>query len=188
MICFRNTVRCILFAWLSCGCAGPRLQKALQEQTDSYVYAKPLSEVWPLAEQVLESHHFAGNPVGSPYHLETTLMTPEGEFPTAEPSGAGGAGQNPGAGGGRGGSRRGGPSRLADRSGGELVRFVVEGESVDADHCSVRIIRYTRDNMDTPEADGKRAVDMEWELISRAEPSRAARIREELKATGVLAP
>jgi hypothetical protein len=171
-------------------CAGARLHKALGEQTDGYVYAKSLQEVWPAAPQVLQAHHFLGTPNG-PYRLETAAMTRDGQIPTMEGAPPGGPGNatpgSPGAGRG-GGGKHATPSQAADHSGSETVRFVVEGEAVDGKHCKVRIVRFTRDNLDAPESDGIRDVDLEWELINRVEPEQAARIRGTLEQRGLHAP
>ena len=67
-------------------------------------------------------------------------------------------------------------------------RGVVDGEAVNADHCAIRIVHFKKDNLDSPQSDGERDVEMEWELIARAEPERAERIRQELAAKGLQAP
>jgi hypothetical protein len=169
------------------GCASARIPHALAERTEAYVFEKPIAEVWPSVKGLLSERNFLGQETGTPYHLETALVTPEGRLPSsgdsttadrAPPSGGGTAG------GGRGMGGRRGASRPHDSSGVALVRFVVDGEAVDATHCRVRIVRFDRENRDTPESDGVVDVEMEWDLISRVEPERAASIRSELKLDG----
>jgi hypothetical protein len=164
-------------------CAGARIHRALAERTDKYVFAEPISRVWPVAQQILQDHHFVGTSSEGLYHLETPTLTPDGRFPNAgtSPSSPATAGQGQG---GRGG-QRGLPG--SDQAGGEVMRFVVDGEAVDGTHCTVRIVRFTRDNVDAPEV-RERDAELEWELVSRVEPNRAAEIRTELAASGIHVP
>jgi hypothetical protein len=167
-------------------CANTRVRDALAKQTESFVLAKPIAEAWPVVKQVLEDRHFPGSPSpNKPFHLETAILTSEGGFPTASVTPGGAAPQ--GAAGGRGG--RGGSRSVAiDHVGGELMRFVADGEAVDDTHCKVRIVRYLRDNIDASENDVRRDVGMEFEVISRLEPERAAEIRKALAADGIELP
>jgi hypothetical protein len=175
---------------LATGCAGSRVHQALQQRTEPYVFDQPLDTVWPVAQALLTERNFPTFGNGVPHHLETAMLTPEGGAPGAStqggaPAGKAPGGMGPGGGGGRGGGGRG---RAGDNSGSALIRYNLDGDVVDAGHCRVRFIHYTRDNMDSPEQGPERDVDLEWELINRVEPQKATTIRQELAAQGVKVP
>jgi len=65
------------------------------------------------------------------------------------------------------------------------MRLVVDGEAVDNGHCRIRIRRFVRDNIDSPETGGDPDAEFEWALINRVEPERAAAIRSELGDAGI---
>jgi hypothetical protein len=183
----RRALPILLFALVTgAACAGPRLHRALAERTENYVINQPIAKVWPVAQQLLQDHHVPGTSSPGLYHLETPVLTRNGQLPAASSqSSSAPAGQ--GQGGGRGGGRRGSKSPASDRSGGEVRRFVVDGDAVDDAHCTVHIVRFSRDNVDSPES-AERDAELEWELVSRVEPERAAVIRKELAASGIQVP
>jgi hypothetical protein len=192
----RRVWLCLSVVFVLGACAGARVHKALAEKTDKFVFDKPIADVWPVAKLVLEERNFIGTQSGGQYHLETPTLTPDGQLPsagtgssssTSSPNGAAGQGQGGGRMGGAGG-RRGGGSPTADRAGGEVIRYVVDGDAVDDTHCTVRIVRFSRQNVDSPESEGILDAELEWKLISRAAPERAAEIRKELAAQGIQAP
>jgi hypothetical protein len=172
-------------------CAGARLREALSKETQDYIIAKPIAEVWPVVKQVLEDRRFPGFPKGNnPYHLETATLTSSGEAPGAETTGGGAAASRAAAAqGGRGAAgNRGMRAGPVDHAGGSVMRFVVDGEAVDETHSRVRVVRHSRDNIDSSESDIDRDADMEWEIISRLEPERADVIRKSLAAQGLEVP
>jgi hypothetical protein len=166
------------------GCASSRSREFLLKHTPDHVYEKPIRELWPTVKALLEERGFPGEEKGAPYHLETATLTPEGKLPSATSQSSSAAPTNGRSGtGGKGGRRPGGP--VADHSNGELWRFVADGESIDDTHCRVAIVRFARDNVDSPESDPIPDVDLEWALILRVEPEKAAAIRREATAAGV---